>query len=242
MSISEPGSVVNYLLQGLPAALRKEFMVACEPVTLEFGTWLCEPAQPLEHAYFPLTGFISLITTTNPSHPLELGLIGNEGMLGATLVLGINIMPMGALVQGKGTALRIHQKHLQHALQLPSPLSERLNRYLYVVIAQLAQTAACIHFHDIEQRLARWLLMTHDRAHASHFHLTQKFLADMLGVRRSGITIAANRFQDRQLIHYTRGEIHIINRKGLESASCECYSREKKIHEKILGANKNLSP
>lgn len=224
----------NLLLQELPQTLRKRFIAACEPVNLEFGTRLCEPEQPLEYVYFPLTGFISLITTVNPHHPLELGLIGNEGMLGVTLMLGVDLTPMGALVQGTGTALRIHRKHFKKELQISPLLVEKLNKYLYVVIKQLAQTAACIHFHDIEQRLARWLLMTHDRAHANHFHLTQEFLADMLGVRRSGVTIAASGLQARQFIRYTRGEIHIVNREGLESASCACYTTDKNVYIKIL--------
>lgn len=241
MKVTKQVAVANFLLRGLPLTLGKRFSAACEPVDLEFGTWLCEPEKPLEYAYFPLTGFISLITNINPSHPLELGLIGNEGMLGATLILGVDIMPMGALVQGSGTALRIHRKQLNNELKISPPLVEKLNRYLYVVIKQLAQTAACIHFHDIQQRLARWLLMTHDRAHANHFHLTQEFLADMLGVRRSGVTIAANGLQARQFIRYTRGEIHIMNREGLESISCDCYKNDKDFYLQILG-KKQIRP
>jgi CRP-like cAMP-binding protein len=238
MSISEQVTAVNYLLQGLPVILRKEFIAACEPVALDFGRWLYEPGQPLDYAYFPLTGFISLLNTINPQHPLELGLIGNEGMLGATLILGVNSMPLGALVQGDGTALRIHHKKLSQLVQHSKPLQIQLNCYLYVVIAQLAQSAACIHFHDIEQRLARWLLMTHDRAHANHFHLTQEFLADMLGVRRSSVTTAANSFQARRIIHYRRGNIQILNREGLESLCCVCYEIEKQSYTSIFKKNK----
>jgi len=152
-----------------------------------------------------------------------MGLIGNEGMLGASLMLGVNFAPLRALVQGNGSALRISTAEFQRDLAECPSLHRVLNRYLYVTMAQLSQTAACNHFHEIEPRLARWLLMTHDRAHSNHFHLTHEFLADMLGVRRSGITVAAGALQGKNLIGYTRGEISILDRSGLEAAACECY-------------------
>lgn len=234
MKITDEIPITNLLLQQLPLPLRKRFIANCELVNLEFGTWLCEPEKKFEYAYFPLTGFISLITTIHPRHPLELGLIGNEGMLGATLALGIDTIPLGALVQGAGTALRMHRQQFKKELQEFTILFEKINRYLYVTMKQLAQAAACLHFHDIEQRLARWLLMTHDRAHADNFDLTQDFLAAMLGVRRSGVTIAARELQTRKFIRYSRGKIHIMNRAGLESASCHCYMKDKNSYLEIL--------
>jgi CRP-like cAMP-binding protein len=163
-----------------------------------------------------------------------MGLIGHEGMLGATLALGINQVPMGAVVQGDGIALRMSAAQFQRELRTTPVLLRRVHHYLYVLIVQLAQTAACTHFHEIEPRLARWLLMTHDRVQADHFHLTQEFLADMLGVRRSGVTVAAGALQERNLIQYTRGDIAILDRKGLEAAACECYGAVLKDYEQVF--------
>jgi CRP-like cAMP-binding protein len=192
-------------------------------VDLALGAVLCQPGEPFEHVYFPISGFISQVVKINGHQPLELSLIGNEGMLGATLALGVQAASASAVVQGAGTALRMTAAQLRRELRDTPSLVLMLNRYLYVSIAQLSQSAGCTAFHEVEPRLARWLLMTHDRAHADHFHLTHEFLADMLGVRRSGITIAAGVLQRRKLIRYSRGEIRVLDRKGLEAASCECY-------------------
>jgi CRP-like cAMP-binding protein len=207
----------------LPRKERNRILERCEPVDLVLGTILCEPDLPLPYAYFPLTGFISLVETVDNHPPLEMGLIGDEGMLGATLALGINSAPLQGVVQGTGSALRMTAPQLRHDLRNSPSLLRTLNRYLYVLIAQLSQSAACTRFHEVEARLARWLLMTHDRAHADHFYLTHKFLADMLGVQRSAVTIAAGALQRRNLIRYSRGEITVLGRRGLEAASCECY-------------------
>ena len=226
--------VVNHLLESLPRRERNRVLQRCEPVDLVFGTILCEPDQPYRHAYFPLSGFISLVQTVGEHQPLEMGLIGNEGMLGATIVLGLNAIPLRGVVQGSGTGLRMTAVQLRRLLVECPALQRKLNRYLYVLIAQLSQTAACTRFHEVEARLARWLLMTHDRAHADHFHLTHEFLADMLGVQRSAVTIAAGTLQKRQLISYTRGEISILSRTGLEAASCECYDAVIQDYEQLL--------
>lgn len=194
-----------------------------EPVDLSFGTILCEPDQRYRHVYFPLTGFISVVAKVGGHQPLEMGMIGNEGMLGVTLVLGIGVAPLRGVVQGSGSALRMTVAQLRRGLRDSPSLLRVLNRYLYVLMAQLSQTTICTRFHEVEARLARWLLMTHDRAHAGHFHLTHEFLADMLGVRRSAVTIAAGALRERKLISYVRGEIRVLSRQGLEAASCECY-------------------
>ncbi|NMY49714.1 Crp/Fnr family transcriptional regulator [Pseudomonas sp. WS 5011] len=224
MSVKAPLQIFSRLIEGLPSKQRKQLLNGCEPVDLVFGNVLHEANQPIRHVYFPLSGFVSLVTTLDGHQPLEMGLIGNEGMLGATLALGIGQAPMRAVVQGSGSALRISSQLFKQELLSSPALLRALKRYLYVVMTQLSQSAACTHFHEIEPRLARWLLMTHDRAHADNFHLTHEYLADMLGVRRSGVSIAAAAMQARGLISYSRGEIHILDRAGLELAACECYA------------------
>lgn len=219
-----PLPVVNRLIAGLPVKERRAVLASAETVDLEFGQILCQPDTPFRHVHFPLTSFVSLVAEVGRHRPLEMGLIGNEGLLGATLVLGVSTVPLRAIVQGAGTALRLNVKQFQAVLLASPVLRQTLNRYLYVLMAQLSQTAACIRFHEVGPRLAHWLLMTHDRAHADNFYLTHQFLADMLGVRRSGITTAAGVMQSRGLIGYTRGEIRILDRPGLEAASCGCYA------------------
>ncbi|MEX2494534.1 MAG: Crp/Fnr family transcriptional regulator [Woeseia sp.] len=216
--------VANRLIDRLTRKDRDALVSHCETVELSFGQVLCEPRNPLRFAYFPLTAFISLVTSIGERLPMEMGLIGNEGMLGATLMLGVDDAPLRAVVQGKGTALKISVSQLRRRLLESPKLRKTLHRYLYVQIEQLSTSAACNHFHRLEPRLARWLLMTHDRAHSDHFRLTHAYLAGMLGVRRSGITVAAGALQRDLIIEYTRGEISILDREGLEAACCECYA------------------
>jgi len=215
--------IVNRLLEVLPRHARTKILRECEPVSLAFGTVLCERDRSFRDVYFPLGGFMSLVATVGSHPPLEIALIGNEGMLGATLALGVNTARLQGIVQGAGTALRMPVARFRRALRESSALRGVTRRYLYVVLMQLSQSTACTRFHEAETRLARWLLMTHDRAHADRFQLTHQYLADMLGVRRSAVTIAAGALQRRKLIRYTRGNIVVIDRKGLEAASCECY-------------------
>ena len=216
--------VVNLLLASLPRVDLDRVLKNCEQLDVAFGDVLCEADQPFMHAYFPLTGFISRVTVLEGHPPLDMGLIGNEGMLGASLSLGVNDARMRAVVKCSGSVLRMTAAKLQRELSRSSSLQRLLSRYIYVSLAQLSQSAACTHYHEIEPRLACWLLMSHDRAHADHFHLTHAYLADMLGVRRSGVTVAAGALQQRRLIRYSRGEINILDRKGLEAASCKCYA------------------
>jgi hypothetical protein len=232
MVVATSAPISNRLIASLPRSERERVLAHCEPIDLVFGTILCEPDRPYRDVYFPLHGFISQVEMVRGHPPLEMSLIGNEGMLGATLVLGIPAVPLRAVVQGAGSAWRMSAPHFQRELTNSSNLRQALGRYLYVVMTQLSQVAACTYFHEVGPRLARWLLMTHDRAHSDHFHLTHQFMADMLGVQRSAITIAAGALQKKKLIRYVRGEISILNRRGLEEASCECYASVVKGYSK----------
>ena len=178
----------NLLLGSMPDAERRGLIARCEPIELSFGQVLCEQDARIRHVYFPTEGFISLISSMGGSPRLELGLIGVEGMLGVSVILGVNIAPLRAVVQGSGSALRMEATQLSSELAQSPRLRQELHRYLYVLMSQLAQMAACTRFHLVESRLARWLLMTGDRTGADEFHLTQEFIAQMLGVRRVGIT------------------------------------------------------
>lgn len=213
----------NLLIERLPRADRQRLLASCDPVELNFGEILSHPDLPFPHVYFPRSGFISLMASVSAHPPLEMGLIGNEGMLGATLALGVDAAPLLAVVQGSGSAWRVDTAAFRHELAASPALRKIIDHFIYVLLAQLSQSVACTRFHEVEPRLARWLLMSHDRAHADQFHLTHQFLSEMLGVQRSAITIAAGALQRRQLIHYSRGEINIISRSGLEAMSCECY-------------------
>ncbi|GAB2927728.1 Crp/Fnr family transcriptional regulator [Rheinheimera gaetbuli] len=235
MPASSVPLITNHLLQLLSSKDRHILLQYCDVVQLEFADILCEPNQRYRYLYFPLSGFISLVTKLTGHKPLEIGLIGNEGMLGVTLALGMTTAPMQAVVQGKGTAWRIDVADLQQFLLQCPQLLHVLQQYLFVQLAQLSQSAACAHFHELSPRLARWLLMSHDRAHSSSFYLTHQFLADMLGVRRSGISVAAGILQQQQFIRYSRGMIKILDRDALKQIACECYQAGLDDYRNILG-------
>ena len=230
-----PSPVVNRLVAALPQRDRQHLLAACTKVDLTTGDVLCEPGEPIRHAYFPLDGFISLLTTVNGHADLEIDLVGNEGMFGSPLTLGVAVSPLRALVQGSGSALRIGQASLRQELRRSAALRSALGRYVYVSLAHLAQMAACNSFHALDTRLVRWLLMTHDRAHSDEFHLTHEFLAQMLGVRRVSVTNAASALQKRKLLSYSRGNIKVLDRSGLEAASCSCYQEDRNVYERVLG-------
>jgi hypothetical protein len=162
-------------------------------------------------------------------------LVGTEGFLGIPAVLGVEISPLQGLVQGAGAALRIKASLFRRELESNGALRRTMNRYAYVLMAQLAEIPGCVKFHLLEARLARWLLMTHDRTNSNELHLTHELLAQMLGVRRVGVTNAAGALQKRNLIAYARGEITVLDRTGLEAASCPCYRTAEDIYEHTLG-------
>ncbi len=225
----------NLLLAALPPTERHRLLAHCEPVELRFGELLCEAGKRIRHAYFPTGGFISLISSIDERPRLEVGLVGSEGMLGVSLLVGEDSAPLRALVQGAGPALRMETAQFSRALTRSPVLRETLVRYLYVLTNQLAQLAGCTRFHVVEARLARWLLMTRDRANSNEFALTHHFLAYMLGVRRVGITQAARSLGRRKLIRYRRGWITILDGRGLERASCECYEAGAQMYDQLLG-------
>ena len=210
----------------LASLSQKEFArlrVALKPVSLKFGEVLYEPGKAIRHVYFPIDCLVSLLTAVDKRRSLEVGMVGHEGMAGMPFILGMGVSGVRALVQGGGRALRMEAGRFRAEFDCNSALQEALYRYMYALMAQISQTAACNRFHEAEPRLARWLLMTRDRVMSDEFPLTHEFLAHMLGMRREGVTEAASAFKRRKLIRYQRGEIQILDLKGLKAASCVCY-------------------
>ncbi len=225
----------NHLIERLPRKDRLRLIAIGKPVELVIGEVLCESGVATRHVYFPTRGFISLVTRTDGKLGLEVGMVGREGMLGTQLVLGVAISPLHALVQGDGDALRIDTKAFAIELAASAALRKMLGRYLYAMMSQLASSAACLRFHVIGPRLARWLLMSQDRAESDHFHVTHEFLAYMLGVRRVGITLAAGTLQRSGLIDYTRGNLQVLDRPGLEAIACSCYATDRLAYVDRIG-------
>jgi CRP-like cAMP-binding protein len=213
----------NSLLAALPRQDYERMRAELEPVNLVYGEVLYEPGERVRHVYFPGDAHVSLLVVVDRSSALEVGLVGREGMVGMSLALGVEDSPVRELVQGSGTALRMKAAAFLEELARCAPLQREVYRYAYAKLAQARQTAACNRFHQVEARLARWLLMTRDRVRSDHFHLTHEFLADMLGVRRAGVTNAATELQRRKLIRYRRGNISILDGRGLAAAACPCY-------------------
>ena len=227
-------TVENHLIERLPRKDRARLLAACEQVPLVLTEVLCDPGKPMRHVFFPIEGFISMVAVVDGSPGVEVGMVGREGMLGAHMALGVATAPLHALVQGVGNARRIGAVAFRRELELSPALRQSVNHYLYILLSQLATSAACLRFHLIGPRLARWLLMSEDRSHAKTFHVTQEFLAYMLGVRRVGITAAAGLFQRAGLIEYHRGELTVLDRGGLEAAACSCYKTDQDGYRKLF--------
>jgi CRP-like cAMP-binding protein len=216
-------SATNRLLAGLPPADRRRLLARASRIELAAAEILYEPGAPIRDVYFPTGGSVSQIATMQGQDQLQVGLIGDEGMLGTSLVLGVATAPSLARVQHAGSAWRIDASSFRAELRRGTALRNRLERYVYVVMCESAQTVACTRFHVVEARLARWLLMARDRAHGDHFHSTHESLASILGVRRAGVTHAAGALQRQKLIRYHRGDITVLDARGLEASACACY-------------------
>jgi len=223
----------NQLLATLPREEYQRLLAGLVPVTLALGDILHEPGELIRQIYFPNEGLlVSLLTLVENHGALEIGLVGSEGMVGLPLAQGIGMSSVRTVVQGTGTALRMESAGFCEALETCPALQRALHRYTHALIAQITQTAACNRFHQVEARLARWLLMASDRLQSDLIRFTHEWLADLLGVRRVGITVAASALQQRKLIQYSRGNITILDREGLKASACECYQKIKDIFDR----------
>ncbi|MBW8905196.1 MAG: Crp/Fnr family transcriptional regulator [Betaproteobacteria bacterium] len=222
-ALSSPaGEAANHLLAALPRRDYERLLAELELVALTYGEVLYEPGARIRYVYFPNDAIVSLLVVVEHK-ALEVTLVGREGLVGIPLALGADLAPVRALVQGTGSALRMKAASFREELERCVPLQREIYRYAYAKLVQARQTAACNRFHQVDQRLARWLLITHDRVRGNRVHLTHEFLADMLGVRRVGVTTAAAELQRQGLIEYHRGDIRILDRRRLETAACSCY-------------------
>jgi CRP-like cAMP-binding protein len=227
-------SVTNTLIDTLPRTARNRLLAICESVDLVSGHLVSGSDTPTRHVYFPTGSILSLLTSSKDSPVLEVGMVGSEGMLGLQVVLAAGSVPLQASVRGSGSAWRVASEPFNRELARSPVLQKSLNRYLQVTLLQFTSEARCVRFHQINQRLARWLLMTHDRTHADSFSVTQALIAHLMGVRRVGIAAAAGTFQRRGMIKYVRGVLTILDRKALESESCSCYETTRKTYTRFM--------
>jgi len=226
--------VTNTLIDTLPRAARTRLLSICESVDLVSGRVVSRSDSPARYVYFPTGSILSLMTSSKDSPMLEVGMLGSEGMLGRQVILAAGSVPLQASVRGSGTALRIASEPFNRELVYSRALQRSLNCYLQVTLLQFTLEARCVRFHQINQRLARWLLMTHDRSHADSFNVTQAVIAHLMGVRRVGIAKAAGAFQRKGMIKYVRGVLTIVDRKLLETESCGCYETARKTYARFM--------
>jgi CRP-like cAMP-binding protein len=232
-----PHPTANRILASLPPAEYERLSAYLEPVELSLGEVLYRPEEPITHVYFPNRGTVSVVCVLEDGKQVEAGMVGNEGMFGVCVFLGSVTSPLEAVVQLPGEALRMRADVLRAEFKRGEHLQDLLLRYTQAFIIQIAQTAACNRAHPIDGRLARWLLMSEDRAHSADLQLTHEFIAVMLGSRRAGVSEAAGKLQDEGLIRYRRGHVSVLDRPGLEAKSCECYAVVQKEFARLLGAN-----
>lgn len=225
----------NHLLAALPAGEYDRILPHLEHVTFSLGESVYESGKQLKHVYFPTTCIVSLLYMMENGTSAEIGIVGNEGVLGIALFMGGDTTPNRAIAQSAGDAFRMKAQALRSEFTLAGRFQLSLLRYTQALITQISQTAVCNRLHPIEQQLCRWLLLSHDRLQADELKMTQELIANMLGVRREGVTYAAGRLQAAGLIKYARGRITILDRAGLEATVCECYRVVKDEYDRLLG-------
>jgi len=225
----------NQMLGALPSEDLLRLLPGFEQIAFALGDVVYESGGRLDYIYFPTSCIVSLVYTMESGVTAEMGLVGNEGALGIALFMGGDTMPNRAVVQVAGNAIRMKAKTLLQEFRRGGPLQESLLRYTQALITQICQTAVCNRLHSVEQRLCRWILLCHDRLKSNELPMTQEFISNMLGGRRQSVTVAAGRLQDAGLIHYSRGHIEILDRRGLEAAACECYRVVKTEFDRLLG-------
>lgn len=233
LRLNEP--LQNRLLAALPAAEYQRLIPNLDLVSFRLGQVLYEFAGQLDFVYFPTTAIVSLLYTMENGSSAEMGLTGNEGVVGIALFMGGGTMPNRAVVLSAGEALRMKANVLQKEFARGGDFQRSLLRYTQALITQISQTAVCNRLHSVEEQLCRWLLLSHDRVKADELMMTQELIGDMLGVRREGVTVAAGRLQDEGAISYVRGRITILDRTKLESTVCECYRVVKDEFDRLLG-------
>jgi CRP-like cAMP-binding protein len=228
-------SVENRLLAALPGEEYDRLLPQLHQVSFDLGQVVYEFGGHLDYVYFPTTAIVSLLYTMENGSSAEMGLTGNDGVVGIALFMGGGTMPNRAVVQSAGGAVRMKARVLQDEFARGGKFQHVLLRYTQALITQISQTAVCNRLHSVEQQLCRWLLLSHDRVKTDELIMTQELIADMLGVRREGVTVAAGRLQDSGAIRYVRGHIKILDRKKLEATVCECYRVVKDEFDRLLG-------
>jgi CRP-like cAMP-binding protein len=224
----------NRLLSLLPAQDYEHVRPLLEEVSFDGRVALFKSDEPLSHVYFPLTAVASLVLTMDDGDGVEVGTVGNEGLVGVPLTLGADRSPAEAVLQIPGDLLRITADAFRNELDRSPVFSSVMRRYSQAFFALVSQSTGCNRLHPVEQRLCRWILMTHDRVGADHLPLTQEFIAIMLGVRRASVSVAAGILQKAGMIRYRRGTIDVVDRQALEEGSCECYARVRSEYERLL--------
>ena len=224
----------NHLLDALPAAERKRLFPHLELVPMPLGHSVCEPGMVMRHVYFPTTAIVSLVYVMEDGASAEIAVVGNEGIVGVSLFMGGETTTSRAVVQSAGHAYRLAGQLLKDAFFLAGPLQRLLLRYTQALLTQMSQTAVCNRHHKLDQQLCRWLLLSLDRLPSNELTMTQELIANMLGVRREGVTEAAGELQRDGLIKYSRGKIIVLDRPGLEARVCECYQVVKAEFDRLL--------
>ncbi|HEY8011642.1 MAG TPA: Crp/Fnr family transcriptional regulator [Rudaea sp.] len=232
--LSDPKS--NHLLAALPDAEWQRWLPSLEPVALPLGKVLYESGGKLTHVYFSTTAIVSLLYVMENGASAEIAVVGNEGIVGISLFMGGGSTPSRAIVQSAGHGFRLKASLMMEEFNRAGPVLHLLLRYTQALITQMAQTAVCNRHHTLDQQLCRWLLLSLDRLHSSELVMTQELIANMLGVRREGVTEAAGQLHKAGLIRYQRGRITVLDRDGLEQRTCECYAVVKKEYDRLLPA------